>query len=96
MLPTIQLIFFLLTVVFILSTVYYTFRYRREKDAHLRSVFQARNNISMGLLLILFAIAQNFYFSESLLRRVLATIFVLIGIFNFYVGLRNLFDLKKK
>lgn len=96
MLPMIQFALFVLFMCALASAVYHSIRYRREKNPAVRFTYQARTNISMGIMLIIFAIALNFFFTDSVFRRIFATMCVLIGIFNFYVGLRNLLSIRKR
>ncbi|MGG1556184.1 MULTISPECIES: YtpI family protein [Paenibacillus] len=84
-----QTILFLLICVMLALTVFYSFRYRREAEPVKRGLYTARMNICMGLMLVLIAITQIFFFSESSFRRIFGTVLVLIGVFNFFVGVRN-------
>lgn len=89
MIETVQYIlsaFILITLAF---SVYYALRYRRQTNQVQRGIFAARMNICMGLMLILLSIAQLFFFNDTAIRRVIATIFLLIGLFNLYSGIRN-------
>lgn len=79
-------------------SVYYAIRYRRHPDPIERGVLSARMNICMGLMLILLSVTQLFFFTDTAVRRVIGTIFLLIGLFNLYSGIRNhsLFAKKRK
>lgn len=79
----------LLIFVTLIFTVYFSFRYRREQDPILRGLYTSRMNIVMGLMLILIAVTQLFFWTDSQTRRIFATICLLLGVFNFFVGLRN-------
>ncbi len=96
MLQWTQNISFVLFLALLALTVYHSIRYRRERDAKKRRLFQALTNISMGLMLIIFAVSQNFYFTDSSLKRIFATVCLLLGLFNFYAGLRNYLAWKQK
>lgn len=78
------------------SVIYHIIRYRTAKDPIQRGIYQARNNISMGLMLILFAFAQNFFVTESLFRRIFGIISFLIGFYNLFAGIRNFLVWKRK
>jgi cell division protein FtsW (lipid II flippase) len=85
----IQLTLFILICLFLGLTLFYSIRSRRESDAAKRGLYTARMNICMGLMLVLIAITQIFFFSESSFRRIFGTVLVLIGVFNVFVGIRN-------
>jgi len=70
-------------------SVFYALRYRRQSDPIKRGLLAARMNICMGLMLILFSISQLFFFTDTAVRRIIGTIFMLVGLFNLYSGLRN-------
>jgi|GEM_PF-298509 len=67
----------------------FSFRYRRATDAAVRGLFQARMNISMGIMLIAIAIIQIFLFEANWLRSIIGAIFLLMGLFNLFAGIRN-------
>lgn len=73
----------------LVATVYYSFRYRRQADARLRGLYAARMNIVMGLMLVLIALIQMLLFQGSTLRVIIGAIFMLLGLFNMFAGLRN-------
>jgi uncharacterized membrane protein YfcA len=89
MLPWVQTVLFIFILVMLVCSVYYSFRYRREKEPKQRGLLAARMNICMGIMLVAIAITQIFFFSESSLRRIFGTVCVLIGLYNFFVGVRN-------
>ncbi|MNN91914.1 hypothetical protein D3C81_2100970 [compost metagenome] len=47
-------------------------------------------NISMGFMLIVLALIQMFMFSGSTVRVVVGALFMVIGAFNIFAGIRNL------
>jgi hypothetical protein len=70
-------------------SVYYSFRYRRQKEAVLRGLYAARMNIAMGVLLVSVALIQLLLFEPNTLRVVLGALFFLLGAFNFFAGAKN-------
>ncbi|HTG68217.1 MAG TPA: YtpI family protein [Candidatus Udaeobacter sp.] len=68
----------------------FSFKSRRSADARTRAVFSARMNISMGIMLLFIALVQLFLSGGSTLRIVIGAIFLLLGVFNLFAGLRNL------
>jgi hypothetical protein len=89
MLLWIQVILFSFICILLALSVYYSIRSRREKDTARRGLYSARMNICMGLMLVLIAVTQLFFFSESSFRRIFGTICVLLGLFNLFAGIRN-------
>ncbi|MCD1258876.1 YtpI family protein [Paenibacillus athensensis] len=89
MLETVQVGMFLLIVLMLALSIYFSFRFRRERDPKRRGLFSARMNMCMGLMLVLLAVTQLFFFTDSTLRRTFGTIFLLIGLFNLFAGIRN-------
>ncbi|OMF35905.1 hypothetical protein BK133_09420 [Paenibacillus sp. FSL H8-0548] len=68
----------------------FSFKARRSKDARNRSMLSAKMNISMGIMLLFIALVQLFLSGESTLRIVIGAIFLVLGVFNLFAGLRNL------
>lgn len=67
----------------------YSFRSRRTTDKRLHGLYASRMNISMGLMLIFIALIQMFMFSGSSLRVAVGALFLLLGLFNLFAGMRN-------
>jgi Na+/H+ antiporter NhaD/arsenite permease-like protein len=86
---TIQTILFALIIVALIFSLYYSFRSRKNNDPKLRGIYASRMNIMMGLMLIIIAVTQLFFFTDSNVRRVFGTICFLLGAFNLFAGLRN-------
>jgi len=89
LLSTLQNILFALIVVALAVSGYFSIRYRRSRDPRMRRLYTARMNIAMGIMLLLIAVTQLFFFTDSSLRRVFGTICVLLGLFNLFAGIRN-------
>lgn len=68
----------------------FSFKSRRASDAGTRAIFTARMNVSMGIMLLFIALVQLFLSGESTLRIVIGAIFLILGVFNLFAGLRNL------
>ncbi|QJC53010.1 hypothetical protein HGI30_16485 [Paenibacillus albicereus] len=66
-----------------------SFRSRRSKDANLKILYAAQMNISMGCMLILIALIQMFLYEGSTIRVIVGAVFMLLGLFNIFAGLRN-------
>jgi ABC-type sugar transport system permease subunit len=86
---TVQFILFSFIVLTVAVSVGFSIRTRREKDAVKRGVYNARLNISMGIMLIAIAVSQLFFFNDSNIRRIFGTVCLLLGLFNLFAGIRN-------
>ncbi|WP_424768069.1 YtpI family protein [Paenibacillus sp. sgz302251] len=71
-------------------SVTYSFKSRRTKDKRERGILAAKTNICMGLMLLFIALVQLFLSGESTLRIVIGAVFMVLGLFNLFAGLRNL------
>jgi uncharacterized membrane protein HdeD (DUF308 family) len=78
-----------LIVLSCIGSVVFSFRYRRSSDGRIRGLNAARMNICMGLMLVFIALIQMFLFSGSTLRVIIGAVFLLLGLFNLFAGLRN-------
>ncbi|MBD2848268.1 YtpI family protein [Paenibacillus sp. IB182496] len=70
-------------------TAWFSIRYRREADPRRRGLNNARMNISMGTMLVLMALVQMLVFSGSTVRLIIGAVFLVLGLFNLFAGLRN-------
>ncbi|QGQ97811.1 hypothetical protein EHS13_24430 [Paenibacillus psychroresistens] len=90
--------FFLTTVILLslLATVFYSYRSRLQTDAFKKGVLSSKMNISMGFMLVSMALLQIFLFEANNMRTVLGIIFLLLGLFNFFSGARNLMHYRSR
>jgi hypothetical protein len=70
-------------------SVVFSFKSRRAADPKSRGLNAARTNLSMGALLLLASLVQLILFEPDTVRIIVGTLFLLIGIFNIFAGLRN-------
>ncbi|MBV6714072.1 YtpI family protein [Paenibacillus chitinolyticus] len=89
MLETVQIVLSTLIFITLLFSVVFSFRSRRKTDPKQRGTNAALMNISMGLMLILIAVTQLFFLSDTPVRRIFGTICLLLGLFNLFAGIRN-------
>jgi hypothetical protein len=89
MVNIIQWVFGTLILISCFLSAFYSFKARRTTDARLRGLFASRMNISMGIMLIFISLIQMFLFGGSSLRVVIGALFLLLGLFNLFAGLRN-------
>lgn len=73
----------------LLSSVFFSLRARRSAEPTQRGLYTARMNISMGLMLLLMAGIQMVMFAGDTVRVIVGSIFLLLGLFNLFAGLRN-------
>ncbi|MBH5317244.1 YtpI family protein [Paenibacillus sp. GSMTC-2017] len=85
-----QWVLFPCIVITLALSSFFSFKSRRSNEARTRGMNTARMNISMGFLLLFIAAVQLFLSEESTLRIVIGAIFMVIGLFNLFAGLRNL------
>jgi hypothetical protein len=83
---------FMLTALIIISlvfSVFYSYRYRTQADPIRKGLFAAKMNIAMGFMLVAMALLQIFLFEANTMRTLLGIVFLLMGLFNFFSGVRN-------
>ncbi|MEX1029300.1 MAG: YtpI family protein [Paenibacillaceae bacterium] len=88
MLEVLNSIIFIGFIIAFSFTIYYSVKFRRERKPDHRGLLQAKQNISMGFLLVLMALYPLFVTSGSI-GVVIGTLFLLIGLFNLFAGIRN-------
>lgn len=70
-------------------SMFYSFRYRRATDPAIRGLNQAKTNISMGITLIAISLILILTYEANWLRSIIGAIFLLMGLFNLFAGIRN-------
>lgn len=89
MVNALQWIFGAIVAVTAVLSLFFSFRSRRSADPIDRGLNASRMNISIGLMLIFLALIQMVLFSGSTLRVVVGAVFLLLGLFNLFAGMRN-------
>ncbi|CAM4440065.1 MAG: YtpI family protein [Paenibacillus macerans] len=89
MIQTIQYILYAVLIIACVCSVFFSFKSRRSLDPKVRGLSAAKTNISMGVTLIILALIQMFMFSGSSLRVVIGALFMVLGAFNIFAGIRN-------
>ncbi|EOS55805.1 MULTISPECIES: YtpI family protein [Paenibacillus] len=89
MIQTIQTILYVILIISCVGSVFFSFKSRRSLDPKTRGMAAAKMNICMGLMLIVLALIQMFLFSGSTLRVVIGAVFMVLGAFNIFAGIRN-------
>ncbi|MBA9087421.1 hypothetical protein FHR92_003906 [Fontibacillus solani] len=73
-----------------IGSIFYSFKSRRALDPIVRGKSSAKMNIFMGFMLIILALIQMFMYSGSTVRVVVGALFMVLGAFNIFAGIRNL------
>ena len=85
----ISYILYLVVIATLITTVFYSYRSRRAKEFRLKGLYAARMNISIGFMMTAIAVIQLFLFVDSMVRVIVGTVFLLVGLFNLFAGIRN-------
>jgi asparagine N-glycosylation enzyme membrane subunit Stt3 len=70
-------------------SLYYSVKFRRERKPDHKGLLQAKQNISMGIMLNLLALYPLLIISGSSVGIVIGAMFLLLGLFNLFAGIRN-------
>ncbi|NMO95503.1 YtpI family protein [Paenibacillus lemnae] len=62
---------------------------RRKKDPLDRGMHRASTNIWMGVMLVVLSVLAMFMFSGSTLAVIVEAIFMVLGAFNIFAGIRS-------
>jgi hypothetical protein len=85
----VQYALYFAVLLFSLSSVYFSFRSRKAASNRMRGIYAARMNICMGIMLVLISVTQLLLFNTSYVRMGVGVVFLLLGLFNLFAGLRN-------
>ena len=80
---------FILLLLSLGSSIYFSIKFRKQTDPLVRGVYQAKQNISMGFMLIMLAIYPLYLLPGTNVSITIGILFLLIGLFNLFAGLRN-------
>ncbi|MDF2835512.1 MAG: hypothetical protein K0Q63_1152 [Paenibacillus sp.] len=89
-LELLQWVLFPVILVTLVLSVFFSYKSRRSSDPKQRGMNGARMNISMGVMLLFISVIQLFMSDESTFKVVIGAVFMVIGLFNLFAGLRNL------
>ncbi|PZD94250.1 hypothetical protein DNH61_17695 [Paenibacillus sambharensis] len=73
----------------LILSVYNSWKARRSSEHKVRALYAAKMNIYMGIMLILMAVIQILMFTGDTVRVVIGSVFLLLGLFNLFAGIRN-------
>lgn len=86
----VQTLLYVIAITSAALAIYYSIKSRRSSVGKWRGLFGARMNIAMGAMLLCFGIVQLFLHEfDSWVRVGVGFVFVLIGCFNLFAGIRN-------
>ncbi|MWV44026.1 hypothetical protein GRF59_10310 [Paenibacillus sp. HJL G12] len=85
----IRYLLFALLVIACICAALYSNRSRRAKDARERGLYGAVTNIFMGIMLVVLALIFMFIFRGSTVAVVIEAVFLVLGAFNIFAGIRN-------
>ena len=80
---------FILLLLALGSSIYYSVKFRRQTDAILRGLYQAKQNIVMGVMLILLSVYPLYLIVGRNITITIGILFLLLGLFNLFAGIRN-------
>lgn len=81
--------FYVYIIITLGLSIYYSYASRKEKEPAAKGVKTARMNICMGLMLAGIALNQWLGYDYSTSRLIVGVVFLLLGLFNLFAGLRN-------
>ncbi|MFD2671447.1 YtpI family protein [Marinicrinis sediminis] len=73
----------------LIASIYFSTTARSKKTYKEQGMTVARMNISMGIMLVAISILQIAFFESSTIRYIVGAVFLLLGAFNLYGGIRN-------
>lgn len=80
---------FVLSAVLLVLSLLYGFKTRRQSDPVRRGLFQAKQNMAMGLMLTVLSAYPLYLMPGSSVRLLVGALFLVIGLFNLFAGIRN-------
>ncbi|MEC0368888.1 YtpI family protein [Paenibacillus chibensis] len=89
MVSVIRYLLYAVLVIACICAALYSSRSRRSKDARERGLYGATTNIFMGVMLIMLALIFMFIFSGSTVAVIIEAVFLVLGAFNIFAGIRN-------
>ncbi|MBW7459311.1 YtpI family protein [Paenibacillus sepulcri] len=89
MVATLHWLLLALIVLTSVLSVTFSFKSRRSADPRTRGMNAARTNICMGIMLVLIALFFMLAYSGSTIKVVFGALFIVLGLFNLFAGLRN-------
>lgn len=82
-------ILYIVIIATAILSVYYSYKSRRTTENIQRGLYAANMNLNMGILLIALALTQILLADADWVHATVGTVFLLIGLFNLFAGIRN-------
>ncbi|WP_313958095.1 MULTISPECIES: YtpI family protein [Paenibacillus] len=89
MISVIRYCLFALLVITCLCSAYNSYRARRSADVRDRGLYGSNMNICLGMMLVVLALICMFIFHGSTVAVVIEGLFLVLGAFNIFAGIRN-------
>ncbi|MNE83574.1 hypothetical protein D3C80_1803990 [compost metagenome] len=89
MIMLIKYLLFILLVVFMTSAAVFSFSSRRAADPLERGRRRSIMNVLLGAMLVTLSLMSMFLFSGSTISIIVEALFLVIGAFNIFSGLRS-------
>lgn len=97
MLVFVQYLLYFTAIAAVAFWIYFSIQSKRTKNEKTRGLYIARTNMAMGLMLMSIGSVQLFLYGfESWIRVIIGFIFILLGLFNLFAGIRNHSFFKQK
>lgn len=80
---------FILVAVLLGFSFYYSYKTRRQADPDMRGLLQAKQNMAMGLMLTVLSVYPLYLMPGSTIRVLIGALFLVLGLFNLFAGIRN-------
>jgi len=85
----IKYLLFILLVVFVLGAAYFSTSSRRSDDPLEKGLKRSMMNVMMGAMLVTLGLMSMFLYHGSTLNIIIEAVFLIIGLFNLFSGLRS-------
>ncbi|WP_238654778.1 YtpI family protein [Paenibacillus piscarius] len=89
MILLIKYLLFALMVVFMISAAVYSYSSRRAADPLVKGAKRSVMNMLLGGMLVTLSLMSMFIFRGSTLNIVIEAVFLVLGLFNIFSGLRS-------
>lgn len=89
MLFIVQSILYFIAVLFLIGSIYFSFKRRRGTSQMEQGLAASKMNICMGLMLVTLGIMQLFITIQTWVNFTVGIVFALLGLFNLFAGIRN-------
>ncbi|MBT2762446.1 YtpI family protein [Paenibacillus sp. ISL-20] len=89
MITVIHYILYIILVLSVIAAALYSIRARRVADPADRGIYMSMMNLYMGIMLVSLSLVCMFLFSGSTPAVIVEAVFLVLGAFNIFSGLRS-------